>query len=63
MFYEEVIGKRQVTAVNLPDNMTKYYHVLDLTVTVKLLQKKCIKSYAKEIHLQSNAGIQIEGVM
>ena len=32
MFYEEVIGKRQVTAVNLPDNMTKYYHVLDLTV-------------------------------
>ena len=62
---KEIIEKHNFIVVNVPGNMTKYYQVLDLTVNkyVKTFKRKKFNEwYAKEIHLQLDAGIPLEEV-
>ena len=50
---KEVIEKHNFIVVNVSGNMTKYYHVLDLTVNKyakAFTRKKFNEQYAKEIH-------------
>ena len=62
---KEIIEKHNFIVVNVPGNMTKYYQVLDLTVNKyakTFKRKKFNEWYAKEIHLQLDAGIPLEEV-